>query len=209
MANALRAAPLAWPTAILLAILPCAPAASAEPGARASAARVAPVARVDLGAPDPRCSDLAYPLWDDGMCVRAKCADDDTCDFSKVASAREPAAPLGLSSERWRTATASTVKIPARPASAGDGRPAASVSLLAEARLVDPRSAAPHHTPVNPTARQTAARPAALSKPPMKAVRPSIWSQIRAMLIKMWRQIQKIGQRLTPHRQVSREKAAP
>jgi hypothetical protein len=161
MAPRLRTLPLACSAAILLTALSNAPTVLAEPEARPATTRVAPVPRVDLGAPDPRCSDLAYPLWDDGMCVRAKCADDDACDFSRVASAREPPAPVGLARERWRTATARPVKstdtrsVPTQFAAARvrakDSRRAVGLPLLAEARIVDPRLAKAHARASDPT----------------------------------------------------------
>lgn len=219
MAIARRAAPLAWPAALLLALPPNALAASAEPVARPNAARVAPVARVDLGAPDPRCSDLAYPLWDDGMCVRAKCADDDTCDFSRVASAQTPAAPAGLSQERWRTASLRTAptstpafkaaptllasirvaptlsaKAPPRPQ---DQRARDSLPLLAEARTL----AAHAETPAR-AVRKVAPRGAG-------AARPSFWSRLRAAFDHLWRRVQTLSRDVLRSVQVRLASRAP
>ena len=198
MAPRSRNLPHAWSAAILLAALTNAPAVGAEPASRPASTRVAPVSRVDLGAPDPRCSDLAYPLWDDGMCVRAKCADDDACEFSRVARATTPAAPPGLAQERWRTATArpaistSTRVAPSQFARAKDSRRAGAVPLLAEARAVDSRIAA--------SRARSSERPArgGAFVAEQAADRASIWSRIRAALSRFWRRIQSLSRLFAP-----------
>ena len=198
MAFALRAALQAGSIAILLAVLTNARVAAGQPAPREIANRVAPVARVDLGAPDARCPDLAYPLWDDGMCVRAKCADDDACEFSRVAGATTPAAPPGLAQERWRTATArpaistSTRVAPSQFARAKDSRRAGAVPLLAEARAVDSRIAA--------SRARSSERPArgGAFVAEQAADRASIWSRIRAALSRFWRRIQSLSRLFAP-----------
>ena len=219
MAPRLRTLPLACSAAILLTALSNAPTVLAEPEARPATTRVAPVPRVDLGAPDPRCSDLAYPLWDDGMCVRAKCADDDACDFTRVASAREPPAPVGLARERWRTATARPVKstdtrsVPTQFAAARvrakDSRRAVGLPLLAEARIVDPRLAKAHARASDKTSPKGGAAPSNASAPDSATERPSLWSRIRAALRRLWRRIVALSVKILPHGTTPISKVAP
>ena len=195
MAPRPRILPHACSAAILLAAMTNAPAAWAEPASRPTTARVAPVARVDLGAPDPRCTDLAYPLWDDGMCVRAKCADDDACDFSRIAAAQTPPTPPGLAPERWLTATARPAAstparfAPTQFARARDRGRAAGLPLLAEARTL------PIQT--RPASRESAERAHAHAKPARPAERPSLWDRIRAAIGRLWRKIAALGRSFT------------
>jgi len=218
MAPRLRTLPLACSAAILLTALSNAPTVLAEPEARPATTRVAPLPRVDLGAPDPRCSDLAYPLWDDGMCVRAKCADDDACDFTRVASAREPPAPVGLARERWRTATARPVKstdtrsVPTQFAAARvrakDSRRAVGLPLLAEARIVDPRLAKAHARASDPTSPKDGSKPANASKSEKAAERSSLWSRIGAALRRLWLRIETLSRQILPRGKTSLARGA-
>jgi len=213
MAIVTRFAPHILKAALLPTLIAFAAPAAAQPASRTPTSYVAPVQRVDLGAPDPRCSDLAYPLWDDGMCVRAKCADDDACDFSKVASAQTPAPPTGLAQERWRMATlrpapsADQRPAPIQLARLGHGRAKVAVPLLAEARILDGRTAAARARPPNhaPPARAMANATANERTEP----RPSLWNRIRAALRRLWVRIL-IWSRLTaPGGQAPLLKGAP
>ena len=196
MALRSRTHPHAWSTAVLLNVLCYAAAAGAQPAPHPA---VTPAPRVDLGAPDARCPDLAYPLWDDGMCVRAKCADDNACEFSKVARATTPAPPTGLAQERWRTAKAQPATAPtdkAAPiqfASASvrirGKRPVAALPLLAEARALDPRAGASRARSSERLARGGAVASERVTES------PSIWSRIRSALSRLWRWIQTLNRR--------------
>ena len=206
MALRSRTLPHAFSAGILLATL-AVPAALAEPASRPAATRVAPVARVDLGAPDARCQDLAYPLWDDGMCVRAKCADDDACDFSRLARAEPPAAPARLATEPWRTATAAasastrTRTAPILLAQYKSGRRATGLPLLAEARTFP--------TQARPASRDRADKAAERAKPVRPAERPSFWSRLREAFDRLWRQIETLSRLVLPHGKVKMAKGAP
>ena len=217
MAPAPRTFQHAAPSAVLLAALSHAAVAWATPASRPT---VTPAPRVDLGAPDPRCSDLAYPLWDDGMCVRAKCADDDACDFSKVAGAQPPPAPAGLAQERWRMATAQPAggltshAAPFQLAGASRrdayARRTADIPLLAEARAVSPPlgkldQTAPRNaaTAILAEARAVESRAKAVNRKAQYTAarageRPSLWDRIRAALVRLWRRIQGLSRLLAP-----------
>jgi hypothetical protein len=200
MAFVTRIAPHVLGAALLPVLIAYAAPAEAQTTPRPSVRHVAPVARVDLGAPDPRCSDLAYPLWDDGMCVRAKCADDDACEFSKVAVAPRPSSPTRLGEERWRTATLApknaapavrpTLLAQAKP-NAKDARQKVGIPLLAEARTAPP----PHARPTGRAGPEHSAAPAKAARAPEP---PSLLDRIRAALERLWRWIQGLGEAFAP-----------
>lgn len=170
---------------ILLALLTEVPAAAA---AEPTETRVAPVPRVNLGAPDPRCSDLAYPLWDDGMCVRAKCADDDACVFSTMATAPQTSTATRLGEERWRTASLRSAPGPdvkagtTLLAQANSKAKSAGVPLLAVARAT--------------TASERQTQKAIKSSPakPAKAPpRPTFWDKLCAAFQRLWLKVKEVS----------------
>ena len=203
MAHRSRILPRLFSAVILLAMF-AVPAAWAEPASRPA---VAPVARVDLGAPDRRCPDLAYPLWDDGMCVRAKCVDDDACDFSRLARAEPPAAPGGLAAEPWRTATAAVTRstkarsAPILLARDRGGRRATGLPLLAEARTLP--------TQARPASRDRADSAGMRANPGRPAQRPSFWNRLRAAFDRLWRRIGTLSLFVQPRGDVTIARGAP